>query len=415
MGTGPHEGPLTFWGTFQKVHRSHIDFPSDQEDMSDDHYPRYDTTMARLARDDCEVFNHEDNREDHVRAEFFASFLVDGICKYPPPVSYREYSALSKRLRRLIQNRAALVESTNVALALIKAMKAYPMSSQKWSEYKEFVRREGTRANAARAQEAARLGVNTPRPVHLHMGCVPVFPLTDETANEYAAVWVLKLHKKTTATLRACRRPRKFCACASIGAATSLLRRSELGQWLPMILIGTPVTGVRHLPPLRALHASLQRLLDTSRLHAGRVLTLAVLGRSNDVRVPAIVLVLAVVALARTIVDRVRIKAILLGTTESMTTGLRLTRQDLQPAMAVDFAVLRSEVADCAAKLSSLHALVEKVATSVAKVVSAQAPVAAPSVVTPAHVDVSTQSDESLVVDPQQPMQAVTELAVSSA
>ncbi|CAK4093360.1 unnamed protein product [Aphanomyces euteiches] len=35
------------------------------------------------------------------------------------------------------------------------------------------------------------------------MGCVPVYPLTDETANEYAAVWVLKLNKKTTAALRA--------------------------------------------------------------------------------------------------------------------------------------------------------------------------------------------------------------------
>ncbi|CAK4147205.1 unnamed protein product [Aphanomyces euteiches] len=124
--------------------------------MSDDQYPRYDTTMARLARDEREVFNHEDNREDHIRAEIFASFPVGGICKYPPPVSYREYSAFSKRLRRLIQNRAALVGTTNVALALIKAMKAYPMSSQKWREYKEFVRREDTRANAMKAKEAAR-------------------------------------------------------------------------------------------------------------------------------------------------------------------------------------------------------------------------------------------------------------------
>ncbi|CAK4596961.1 unnamed protein product, partial [Aphanomyces euteiches] len=184
MGTGPDERPLTFWDAFQKVYRSHSDFPSDQEDMSDDQYPRYDTTMARLARDEREVFNHEDNREDHIRAEIFASFPVGGICKYPPPVSYREYSAFSKRLRRLIQNRAALVGTTNVALALIKAMKAYPMSSQKW-------------------REGGAPGLNILRPVRSHMGCVPVYPLTDETANEYAAVWVLKLNKKTTAALRA--------------------------------------------------------------------------------------------------------------------------------------------------------------------------------------------------------------------
>ncbi|CAK4072312.1 unnamed protein product [Aphanomyces euteiches] len=97
--------------------------------------------------------------------------------------------------------------------------------------------------------------------------------------------------------------------------------------------------------------------------------------------------------------------------------SLRATRylwgqkQDLQPATAVDFAVLRNEVADCVAKLSSLYVLIEKVAKSLAKVVSAQAPVPVPAVVTPAaHVDVSTQSGVSVVVDPQQPTQAGTEL-----
>ncbi|CAK4080063.1 unnamed protein product [Aphanomyces euteiches] len=230
--------------------------------MSDDQYPRYDTTITRLSRDDCEVFGHEDNRDGHIRAEFFCE------------------------------------------------------PSRGWHLQNSQILR-----------------------VHVNRG-------------------------------------RNFTTWSMLGLTLTAL-------WLPMILIVTPAMGVRHLPPLRTLYSSLQGLLDTSQWHADRVLIIAALGRSNDVRVPVIVLVLAVESFS------------LVRSAPRDCSGA--LKQDVQPATAFDFAVLRNEVADCAAKLLNLHALVEKVATSVEKVVSVQAPVDVPPVVIPAaYMNVSIQSDESV-------------------
>ncbi|KAG9407741.1 hypothetical protein AC1031_002464 [Aphanomyces cochlioides] len=61
------------------------------------------------------------------------------------------------------------------------------MSQMQWQDYREALRRRGEEASQGRR------GPTSTQPSQSHPTCAPVSPSIDETAVEYAGVWLLKL------------------------------------------------------------------------------------------------------------------------------------------------------------------------------------------------------------------------------
>ncbi|KAH9181389.1 hypothetical protein AeNC1_016635, partial [Aphanomyces euteiches] len=120
-----------------------------------------------------------------------------GLMHYPPVVDFAQVSAVQRRLNKMLQRGSALEDLVAVALVLLRHMHAYDMSEQSWTEYKNFVRQEDARFNAASQVAGRARSTRRPDRVASSMGCVPVRPRPDETEAEYAAVWVMRLSNKS--------------------------------------------------------------------------------------------------------------------------------------------------------------------------------------------------------------------------
>ncbi|CAK4103388.1 unnamed protein product, partial [Aphanomyces euteiches] len=160
-------------------------------------YERYDLSLAAIAEGAQDQFDPVDNADEFHIATFFPGVPIQGLMHYPPVVDFAQVSSVQRRLKKMIQRGSALEDLVAVALVLLRHMHAYDMSEESWAEYKSFVRQEDARFNAA-SQAAGRARSNRrPDRVASSMGCVPVRPRPDETEAEYAAVWVMRLSKKS--------------------------------------------------------------------------------------------------------------------------------------------------------------------------------------------------------------------------
>ncbi|CAK4429377.1 unnamed protein product, partial [Aphanomyces euteiches] len=122
-------------------------------------YERYDLSLAAVAEGAQDQFDPVDNADEFQIATFFPGVPMRGLMHYPPVVDFAQVSSVQRRLKKMLQRGSALEDRVAVALVLLRHMHAYDMSEQSWTEYKNFVRQEDARFNAA-SQLAGRARSN---------------------------------------------------------------------------------------------------------------------------------------------------------------------------------------------------------------------------------------------------------------
>ncbi|KAG9405088.1 hypothetical protein AC1031_004194 [Aphanomyces cochlioides] len=147
--------------------------------------PPFRLGMTRLAQHDDEVFNSWRDQDEFAAAEFFP---VPPIL--PDPVrrpDFAKVARLANQLKRGISDTLPFPDLVMVALDLLFTLRSMVMSQVQWQDYREALR--------CRDEEASqgRRGPTSTQPSQSHPTCAPVNPIIDETAVEYAGVWVLKL------------------------------------------------------------------------------------------------------------------------------------------------------------------------------------------------------------------------------
>ncbi|CAK4715230.1 unnamed protein product [Aphanomyces euteiches] len=96
--------------------RSQSNLLSGSEEMYDDTFPRYYTGIAHLDQNDCGLFTRDENHDDFSRVQSLLSFPSSGICRNPFRQDIGEFTGLNKRLKRLIEGRVELPETSSVVL-----------------------------------------------------------------------------------------------------------------------------------------------------------------------------------------------------------------------------------------------------------------------------------------------------------
>ncbi|CAK4686535.1 unnamed protein product [Aphanomyces euteiches] len=141
--------------------------------------------MTRLANHDDEVFNSWRDQEAFGAAEFFPVPQI-----LPDPVrrpDFAKVARLANRLKRGISDTLPFHDLVMVALELLYTFRVMVMSQMQWQDYREALRRRDEQAGQGRR------GPTSTQPSQSHPTCAPVNPMIDETAVEYAGVWVLNL------------------------------------------------------------------------------------------------------------------------------------------------------------------------------------------------------------------------------
>ncbi|KAH9148765.1 hypothetical protein AeRB84_007994 [Aphanomyces euteiches] len=177
------------WEANHNGRRTVCDFPG-QDNMAmprdSESFRRYDLNLAQVAASVEDLFDYDRNRREYEQAKFFLPVPLQGILHYPTGVSYSKAQGLSHRLRDALKGDATFVQLSAIALNVMLGLKAIVMSNDRWTEYKNFIRHQD-----------AKLEERTGQPTRSPAGHVPVLPMRGETANEYAAVWVMRLRKKS--------------------------------------------------------------------------------------------------------------------------------------------------------------------------------------------------------------------------
>ncbi|CAK4124988.1 unnamed protein product, partial [Aphanomyces euteiches] len=112
-------------------------------------YERYDLSLAAVAEGPQDQFDPVDYADEFHIATFFPGVPMRGLMHYPPVVDFAQVSAVQRRLKKVLQRGSALEDLVAVALVLLRHMHAYDVSEESWAEYKNFVRQEDARFNAA--------------------------------------------------------------------------------------------------------------------------------------------------------------------------------------------------------------------------------------------------------------------------
>ncbi|KAG9401194.1 hypothetical protein AC1031_009948 [Aphanomyces cochlioides] len=121
--------------------------------------------MTRLVQHDDEVFNSWRDQEEFAAAEFFP---VPPIL--PDPARRPDFAKVARLANQLKRGISDTLPFHDLVM-----------------DYREALRRRDEEAGQGRR------GPTSTQPSQSHPTCAPVNPIIDETAVEYAGVWVLKL------------------------------------------------------------------------------------------------------------------------------------------------------------------------------------------------------------------------------
>ncbi|KAG9401682.1 hypothetical protein AC1031_009539 [Aphanomyces cochlioides] len=139
--------------------------------------PPYRLGMTRLAQHDDEVFNSWRDQDEFAAAEFLpVPPILPDPARRP---DFAKVARLANQLKRGISDTLLFHHLVIVALDLFFTFRSM--------DYREALRRRDELASQDRRRPTST------QPSQSHPTCAPVIPIIDETAVEYAGVWVLKL------------------------------------------------------------------------------------------------------------------------------------------------------------------------------------------------------------------------------
>ncbi|KAG9402682.1 hypothetical protein AC1031_007291 [Aphanomyces cochlioides] len=146
--------------------------------------PPFRLGMTRLAQHDDEVFKSWRDQDEFSAAEFFP---VPPILPDPARRPDFESRSSSEPTEARYQRHAAIPRSGHGCLGLALHFPLDVDVPSAVEDYREALRRRDEEASQGRR------GPTSTQPSQSHPTCAPVNPMIDETAVEYAGVWVLKL------------------------------------------------------------------------------------------------------------------------------------------------------------------------------------------------------------------------------
>ncbi|KAG9409142.1 hypothetical protein AC1031_019405 [Aphanomyces cochlioides] len=147
--------------------------------------PPFRLGMTRLAQHDDEVFNSWRDQDEFAAVEFFpVQPILPDPARRP---DFAKVARLANQLKRGISDTLPFPDLVVVAWDLLFTFRSMVMSQVQWQDYREALRRRDEEASQGRR------GPTSTQPSQSHPTCAPVNPMIDETAVEYARVWVLKL------------------------------------------------------------------------------------------------------------------------------------------------------------------------------------------------------------------------------